>query len=289
MSHTESGVTIAGRETHPPQRHGRFAPTPSGPLHRGSLTIAVASYLSARRDGGRWTLRLDDLDRARCPPEAAPRILGQLEAYGLYWDGQPQRQSVAMAQYERALAQLMTTGAVYACDCSRAERQARAGRLGLSGYDGHCRERGLAPGPGRALRLRIETASACGDPVLRRSDGIFGYALACALDEARLGITEVVRGADLEPETPAQLAVLERLGAPKPAYRHLPVLLGPDGRKLSKQNGAAAIPTGDRERRQTLADALERLGYTLPAGLAETPPEAQLRWARSQPARGWMP
>lgn len=289
MSHTESGVTVAGRKALPARRHGRFAPTPNGPLHLGSLTIAVASYLSAKRDGGRWTLRLDDLDSARCPPDAEPRILAQLEAYALYWDGEPQRQRSALATYDEALARLQATGSVYACDCSRAALRQRRAEGGFTGYDGHCRDKALAPGAGRALRLRLEPPVPGGDPTLLRADGVFGYALACAVDEQRLGITEVVRGADLEAETPAQLAVLQRLGASAPAYRHLPVLLGPDGRKLSKQNGAPAVATGDPDRRLTLAAVLRRLAYAPPADLAEAPPEAQLRWAFEQAPRYWMP
>lgn len=245
---------------HPAYR-GRFAPTPSGPLHLGSLLTALLSYLDARAAGGAWLLRIDDLDGPRCDPAHSERILRQLEAHGLYWDEAPRYQSAHRAEYEEALAELHAAGRVYGCDCTR-RRLKEESATGAWGpvYSGRCRDRGLADDgdEGLALRLRAPVGPArleddwqdvlkgdwqldVGDFVLLRRDGIPGYALACAVDERAMGITHVVRGVDLLAPTLMHWAVLDALGHPRPRSRHGPLLQRADGAKLSKQNHAAPI------------------------------------------------
>lgn len=239
---------------------GRFAPTPSGPLHLGSLLTALASWLDARAARGRWLLRIDDLDRARCPPGAAELILRQLEAHGLYWDESPRWQSAHVEEYQQAHAELERRGCTYACYCTRAllAVESHAGPDGPV-YVGRCRTVGVRPEAAAACsRLRLEpealelvdpiqgtlrrqTTRDIGDFVLRRADGLIGYQLACVLDEAAQGITEVLRGADLIGSSFRQRLLQRELGLTSPGYAHLPVLTGADGRKLSKQNGAAAL------------------------------------------------
>ena len=280
--------------TSPPGYRGRFAPTPSGPLHLGSLLTAVASFVHARHQRGRWLLRIDDLDRERCPPGTVPRILRQLEAHGLQWDENPRMQTEHLDEYEAALQRLHDRGNVYACRCTRAALRTSAAS-GPDGpvYPGTCRALGHAQG---AARMRIGRDSLCfddgwqgrqcrdpereiGDFVVRRADGVIGYQLACAVDERAQRITEVVRGADLLGSTFQQRWVLERLGWPAPAYRHLPILLGPDGRKLSKQNHAA--PIDGRRAASNLMTCLESLGQAPPAELRRAGPARILEWAVS--------
>ncbi len=246
--------------SHPVYR-GRFAPTPSGPLHLGSLLTALLSYLDARAAGGAWLLRIDDLDGPRCDPAHNDRILHQLEAHGLYWDEAPRYQSAHRAEYVEALAELRAAGRVYGCDCTR-RRLKDESTTGAWGpvYSGRCRSRGLADDgdDGLALRLRAPVGAArleddwqgvlrgdwqrdVGDFVLQRRDGIPGYALACAVDERAMGITHVVRGADLLVPTFMHWAVLDALRHARPRSRHGPLLQRADGAKLSKQNHAAPI------------------------------------------------
>ena len=287
-----------------PIYRGRFAPTPSGPLHLGSLVTALASWLDARVVRGRWLLRIDDLDRARCPPGADHQILRQLEAHGLTWDESPRRQSQHRAEYEAALAELAGKGLLYECSCTRAQL-ARSCTDGIDGpvYPGTCRNGASGSGP-RALRLRIaegETAvddalqGHCsrlnsrdiGDFVVRRSDGIFGYHLACAVDEHAQRITDVVRGADLLGSTFCQQLLQQVLGYSPPAYLHLPVLLDRSGRKLSKQNHAPSIDAaraGDN-----LFIALELLGHPPPEALGGAPARELLDWARGYWRRESLP
>lgn len=279
---------------------GRFAPTPSGPLHLGSLLTALASWLCARAAGGDWLLRIDDLDTARCNPTHTARILRQLESHGLHWDEAPRYQSQHIDAYAAALVRLQATGLLYACDCSRA-RLRRTSTAGPDGpvYDGHCRARRL-PFHGHALRMHTGTATenfedgwqgrqrcrlseATGDFVVRRRDGIAGYQLACAVDEQAQRITEVVRGADLLGSTFMQRHVAAALGIGSPRYRHLPVLLGDDGRKLSKQNHARAIDDADAARQ--LHRCLRLLGQTPPSALNGAPVGELLGWAR----QSWRP
>ena len=247
---------------------GRFAPSPTGPLHAGSLVAALASWLDARSHGGRWLVRIEDVDTPRCLPGAAETILSQLAACGLHPDAPPLYQSTRGAAYQAALDKLVTGGQAYPCACSRAdiERQlAASGHVRVRGlelpYPGTCRE-GLLGRPARAWRFRCppgETAwhdrrlgaqrqdvgQAVGDFVLKRADGLWAYQLAVVVDDAAQGITHVVRGEDLADNTPRQLLLQEALGVPHPAYLHAPLVLGQNGEKLSKQNGARALDVGD--------------------------------------------
>lgn len=273
---------------------GRFAPTPSGPLHLGSLLTAVASYLQARKQQGRWLLRIDDLDSPRNVEGAAAQILEQLEAHALHWDETPRYQSQHIAEYRVALQRLRQRGLVYACRCTRTQLAQRS-TAGPDDrvYAGTCRNLQLADEQ-HALRLRIapgpmcfddaahgqvcrELATEVGDFVLLRADGLLAYQLACAVDEDAQGITEVVRGADLLGSTFRQLYVQQQLGLKPAQYRHLPVLVNSKGSKLSKQNHAAAITHAHAKR--NLWQCLDLLGQHPPAGLAQAPPAIQLQWA----------
>lgn len=243
---------------------GRFAPSPTGPLHAGSLVAALASWLDARAHDGTWLVRIEDLDSPREAPGAAQEILATLAAFGLQSDEPVVFQSARSDLYRRALARLQAAGCVYACDCSRSRIAADAARCGLPPgvYPGTCRDRNLPDAVGRALRVRVPEAAieffdrACGryaqrlaqsvgDFVVRRADRLWAYQLAVVVDDAEQGITDVVRGADLLDNTPRQLWLQRLLSLPTPRYLHVPVVTASDGRKLSKQNGAAALDRSD--------------------------------------------
>jgi glutamyl-Q tRNA(Asp) synthetase len=240
---------------------GRFAPSPTGPLHAGSLVAAVASYLDARAHHGAWLLRIEDIDEARALPDAVQSIMQTLQAHGIYWDGKPVWQSRRKALYQAAFERLGLEGAVYACGCSR--REIADSRIGVASdgaavYPGTCRG-GLAPGrAARAWRLRVpdqviafndrwagavqqRLATEVGDFVLRRADGYWAYQLAVVVDDGDCGITDIVRGADLLDSTARQIYLQRLLGLPTPRYMHVPVLVNERGEKLSKQTGAAAL------------------------------------------------
>lgn len=268
---------------------GRFAPSPSGPLHFGSLIAAVGSYLQARAQGGRWLVRIEDLDPPREVPGAADLILRTLDSYGLHWDGEVVYQSRRHPRYQQLLDELGIRGMTYHCDCSRARIQ-EAGGI----YPGHCRSRALS-GAGHAIRLRMDQpvyefddrllgrisvpiALAEGDFILKRRDGLFAYNLAVVIDDADSGITEVVRGADLIEPTVRQIALYRLLGYPEPGWLHLPLALQSDGRKLSKQNHAP--PLSQQHIGQTLWQALAFLGQCPPAELAGASADIQLTWAQ---------
>lgn len=270
---------------------GRFAPTPSGPLHMGSLLTALAAWLDARAAGGAFLLRIDDLDAPRCPPAAADTICRQLEAHGLSWDETPRYQSRHVVEYEAALAAIANQ--TYRCSCTRA-RLAQASLVGLDGpvYDGRCRDHPAAPGRA-ALRVRLgagqvelpglwgpnpsrDVARDIGDVVVRRADGQIAYQLACVIDEAAQGITHVIRGADLLGSSFQQAALRRLTGHPSPRYGHLPVVVDPRGRKLSKQNHAA--PLESARATENLAQCLSWLGLTPPAGAGVN---ELLAWARA--------
>ncbi|HJV93058.1 MAG TPA: tRNA glutamyl-Q(34) synthetase GluQRS, partial [Azonexus sp.] len=240
---------------------GRFAPSPSGPLHFGSLVAAVGSYLDARSQGGEWLLRMEDVDTPRNVPGAADSILATLDAFGFEWDGPVLWQSRRHAAYGEGLARLQAAGLAYGCACSRKEIADSASRPAIDGglaYPGTCRH-GLPAGRSvRAWRLRVGDEEIAftdrlqgrvaqhlerdvGDFVLLRADGLFAYQLAVVVDDAAQGITDVVRGADLLASTPRQIFLQRLLGYPTPSYLHVPVALGRDGEKLSKQTGAPAI------------------------------------------------
>ncbi|MFZ5492696.1 MAG: tRNA glutamyl-Q(34) synthetase GluQRS [Pseudomonadota bacterium] len=282
---------------------GRFAPTPSGELHLGSLLAAVGSYLSARRAGGRWLLRIDDLDPPRVVPGAAAAILRSLEAHGLPWDGEVLWQSRRTDAYRAALDQLRRAGRVYPCACTRRELAAAA-RAGVDGpvYRGTCRA-GLPPGhDARAWRLRVPDADigfhdavqgdVCqnlarevGDFVLQRADGLLAYQLATVVDDAFQGVTEVARGVDLLTSTPRQIHLQHCLGLPQPGYAHLPLLVDRAGLKLGKQTRAA--PLDNTAASANLQAVLSALRLPPPADLHGAPPAELLRWAvaRWDPAR----
>lgn len=274
---------------------GRFAPSPSGPLHFGSLLAALGSYLSVRSRDGRWLLRIEDLDQLRTIPGSEEEILRTLEACGLEWDGPLLRQSERFSAYEEALARLGAQGVLFPCGCSRKEIIASAPHVGEEGpvYPGTCRS-GLPPGhAARALRLRVEgevisfvdalygpcrqdLARDVGDFILKRADGLFGYQLAVVVDDGTSGVTEVVRGADLLASTPRQIYLQRLLGLPTPAYLHLPLALGEDGEKLSKRHLRYALP---REPSRALYGALSFLGQGPPAELCGALPAELLAWA----------
>jgi glutamyl-Q tRNA(Asp) synthetase len=241
---------------------GRFAPSPTGPLHLGSLVAALASWLDARAHGGTWLVRMEDLDVPREAPGAAAAIMAALAAYGLTPDGEVVRQSARQVLYRTAFMHLKDAGLIYPCGCTRREI---ADSLPVSGargretvYPGTCRQ-GLAIGrQARAWRLKVgdarvayidraagamqqDLASETGDFVLLRADGQWAYQLAVVVDDAAQGVTHVVRGADLIGSTARQIYLQQRLGLPQPSYLHVPVVVNPGGEKLSKQSGAQAL------------------------------------------------
>ncbi len=276
---------------------GRFAPSPTGPLHFGSLIAALASCLEARCRGGEWLLRIEDVDTPRNVPGAADAILRTLEAFGFVWDGPLLYQSRRVAAYEAALDVLRGQGLLYPCACSRSEIAAAAVRTAVDGgavYPGTCRN-GLRPGAeARAWRLRVDDAvmvfedrlqgriaqhlaDEVGDFVLRRADGIHAYQLAVVVDDASQGITDIVRGADLLASTPRQLWLQQCLGYPLPGYAHLPVATNPAGEKWSKQTLAPALAAGKAA--AELVRALRFLGQPAPAELAAVPVAEVWDWA----------
>ena len=276
---------------------GRFAPSPTGPLHFGSLVAAVGSYLEAKCHDGLWLVRMEDLDTVREQPGAADAILRTLEACGLRWDGEVMRQSRRGDVYRHALAQLEARGMVYACGCSR--REIADSSLNADGaliYPGTCRN-GLAPGKApRAKRLRVDAAAIefedalqgpirqdlateVGDFVLLRADGIYAYQLAVVVDDAEQKITDVVRGADLLDSTPRQIYLQRLLALPTPRYLHLPAAVNAAGEKLSKQTRAA--PVDESNPVPALSQALEFLGQAPPAQLQRAPLAEVWDWARA--------
>jgi glutamyl-Q tRNA(Asp) synthetase len=279
----------------PVSYRGRFAPSPSGPLHFGSLLTALASYLDARSQGGEWWLRIDDLDPPRIAPGATDAILRALEVYGLAWDGAVQYQSRRGEAYAAALRELQALGAVYACDCTRREiADSNIGRANTAIYPGTCRD-GLAKGRAarawrldtRGARVRIEDRlqgvieqdleSACGDFIVRRADGLFAYQLAAVVDDAALGVTDIVRGADLLDSSLRQAYLRQLLGLEAPRHLHLPVVVNAAGEKLSKQTLAPAL---DLSRPQaTLLQALRLLQNAPPGDLNGASVAELLAWA----------
>lgn len=276
---------------------GRFAPSPTGPLHFGSLVAATGSYLEARSRGGEWLLRMEDVDAPRCSAAAATAILRGLEAFGFEWDGAPVWQSRRGEAYAEALEALKRAGQVFPCACTRRElADSLLAPDGAAIYPGTCRA-GLPAGrEARAWRLRVgdarlgfddaiqgridsDLAGDAGDFVLRRADGLFAYQLAVVVDDAESGVTYVVRGADLLLSTARQIHLQRCLGFPTPAYAHLPVALNAVGEKLSKQTLASPL---DLERPSvTLAAALAFLGQEPPADLAAAGVAGVWSWARA--------
>lgn len=270
---------------------GRFAPSPTGPLHAGSLLTAVGSYIDARANNGQWLVRIEDLDQPRSQPGAETQILEALEAYHLHWDGAVIRQSERTALYQSVLEQLIDQGAAYPCTCSRAELSARNA---LHHYDRHCLKNPLQPGRNQAYRLlaqgsaeftdrlqgrQLSPAGQCGDFVIFRRDGYFAYHLAVVVDDQRQNISQVVRGSDLLEETAKHILLQRTLNYPTPSYLHLPLVLASDGQKLSKQSFARPLPLGEAEKRQQLCSALSRLGQQPPAELQSMEIDEILSWA----------
>jgi glutamyl-Q tRNA(Asp) synthetase len=280
---------------------GRFAPSPSGPLHAGSLVAALASWLDARAHGGRWLVRIEDVDGPRTAPGAEREILRQLHALGLVPDAPPLRQSERSALYESALQRLRGSALAYPCGCTRREIESELAALGQPAqrgaelvYPGTCRD-GLNGKPAHAWRLRCssdvritwhdrrlgeqrqDVAHAVGDFVLQRADGPWAYQLAVVVDDAEQGISDVVRGEDLADNTARQIHLQRLLGLPTPRYLHTPLLRDAHGEKLSKSNGAAALDVSDPL--AALSAAAATLG--LPPSGAATPGDALLRMAQA--------
>ncbi len=296
-----------------PEYVGRFAPSPTGPLHAGSIVAALASWLDARAHRGRWLVRIEDIDTPRVQPGATDAILTTLQQLGLVWDDNPIRQSQRLEAYAEALNTLIRCGLAYPCGCTRSEIAdsqrsvaTRDGGQALRGvehaYRGTCRN-GLAPGrTTRSWRLRLpdqaivqfddrwqgrqqqDVANDVGDFVLKRADGLFAYQLAVVVDDGAQGITDVIRGADLLGSTARQRLLGRALGLADLRYMHVPVVLADDGEKLSKQNGAIAVDA--RQPIEVLDQAFRHLGFgpsaesSLDAWLAD----ATRRWAEFRSA-----
>ena len=268
---------------------GRFAPSPTGPLHMGSLIAALASYLDARANDGLWLVRLEDLDPPREVPGAADRILAQLEEFGLTWDGEIMYQSRRGDAYEEALRRLESKGLVYRCDCPRA----RIREL-CSVYDGHCRDRALPATGQHALRLRTDMTEIVfsdaiqgeqrqwiqrevGDFIIRRKDGLFAYQLAVVIDDAFQRVSHVVRGYDLLESTARQIYLQRCLQLPTPHYAHIPIIVNAAGEKLSKQRFARPVDAAMAP--VLLHEALKFLGLQPPSGQGRAEVATQLAWA----------
>ncbi len=266
---------------------GRFAPSPTGLLHAGSLVAALASWLDARAHQGRWLVRIEDVDTPRCVPGAGEQILNQLARCGLVPDGPVLWQSQRGEIYQQALDQLIAQGLAYPCGCSRKDIEAAqtspTERHHAQVYPGTCRA-GLNGKPARAWRLNVQAVRKArglptvtcwsdrrlgeqaedvekevGDFVLRRADGLWAYQLAVVVDDAAQGITDVVRGEDLADNTARQIVLQQALGLPTPRYMHTPLVLGANGEKLSKQNGAQALDLTDPQ--AALTKAAHTLGH----------------------------
>ena len=274
----------------PPAYRGRFAPSPSGPLHFGSLIAAVGSYLQAKSQQGHWLVRMEDIDSPRMQAGAADSILRTLERYQLLWDGDVWVQSQRLERYQQVLDLLKQRQLTYACNCSRARIQSLP-----QGYDGCCRDKHLTEGtlawrlkaPATATRftdllageVQIQSALATEDYILKRRDGLFAYQLVVVVDDLDQGITEVVRGADLIDLTSRQQALFGLLGSEPPTYLHLPLAVVEPGFKLSKQNHAPAVehwPVSD-----TLTAVLRFLGHPPPPELKGADATELLAWACS--------
>ena len=259
---------------------GRFAPSPTGPLHFGSLVAALGSYLDAKAHRGEWLLRIEDLDPPREMPVAASQIIETLAACGFTWDGEIVHQSARNAAYRNAFEHLRNGGMVYPCACTRREiADSITHQIDVAerapAYPGTCRS-GLPPGKkARAWRIRVPDANVefhdrlrgpvsqnlahdAGDFVLLRADGLWAYQLAVVVDDAFQGVTDVVRGADLLASTPRQIFLQQCLGVPTPRYLHLPVVVNALGEKLSKQTGAQAVETSETQ--SLLREAFAFLG-----------------------------
>lgn len=278
-----------------PKYIGRFAPSPTGPLHFGSLVTATASFLDARSHDGKWLVRMEDLDKPREVAGAATDILDTLESFGFHWDDEVLFQSQRTQFYQNTLEQLQSLNLAYACGCSRKEINARAA-LGIDGpvYPGFCRE-GLAVGKqARTWRLRVDDqpvafedviqgeqsqvlSQQIGDFVIQRADSLFAYQLAVVVDDAIQGVTHIVRGADLLDSTPRQIYLQQRLGYAIPTYAHIPVATNLQGKKLSKQTRAQPVKL--RDSGAVLCRVFRFLGMHPPADLPHVSISELWDWA----------
>lgn len=280
---------------------GRFAPSPTGPLHFGSLVAAIGSFMHSRAKDGRWLVRMEDVDKPREMPGAADSILRTLEYFGLEWDGAVMYQSRRSEAYIQAIEDLRTQGLVYGCSCSRKEI-AELALTGVDGpvYPGTCRPRMARAEADQAWRFIVPEAPVCftdailgrhcfdlvremGDFVVRRADGPFAYQLAVVVDDAEQGVTEVVRGADLLLSTPRQIALQHALGLAVPDYAHLPLALNEQGEKLSKQTLAPSVAHADVS--LLWSQVLRFLGQDLPPELERAPMQEIRQWA----LHNWLP
>lgn len=267
---------------------GRFAPSPSGNLHFGSLVTALGSFLQAKANNGKWLVRIEDIDLPRVQPNAALHILNTLEKYGLLWDDDVVYQSQRLTIYQQFLTDLQQKSVTYFCNCTR-QRIKSLNDI----YDNHCRQKNLSS-ENAAIRffhlnpeqyfidqhwgkLTSDRKHAKEDFILRRKDGLFAYNFVVVIDDYLQNVTEIVRGADLIPVTIKQLALYSQFGWPKPNYLHLPLVLEPSGRKLSKQNHAQSITTDNPV--QVLSQALHFLGQSLPLAWQDATINELLTWA----------
>lgn len=277
-----------------PRYVGRFAPSPSGDLHFGSLIAALGSYLHAHAQSGQWRVRIDDLDPPREVPGSADRILATLERYGLEWDGEIVWQSKRHSAYRAALDWLQQKNASYYCNCTRQ----RVAQLGGS-YDSYCKDRHI-DSKNAAIRLRqthpvysfidqlqgeqrVASSLAEEDFIIHRRDGLFAYNLAVVVDDHFQGVNHIVRGADLIEPTVRQISLYQHFGFAVPGYFHLPLVCHSNGNKLSKQNHAPALPAGDP--RPVLVQALDFLGQSLPENWRDLSLALLLQWAVAH----WLP
>lgn len=269
---------------------GRFAPTPSGSLHFGSLVAAVASYLDARANLGRWLVRIEDLDPPRTAPGSIDAILLCLDTFGLHWDGVPMFQSQRQQAYQEALEQLQQQGLIYTCNCSRAQFQTDPL------YTCRCLTHPPST-PSVARRIALphknitiddviigpqtqHLADDVGDFVVQRKDQLYSYQLAVVVDDAEQNISHVIRGSDLYHQTPRQVWLQTCLSYKQPIYGHLPIITNNQGQKLSKQN--LAQPLDIAQAPTLLSEALERLGQATPCTFRQAPVAEQLSWAVEQ-------
>lgn len=271
---------------------GRFAPSPTGSLHLGSLLAAVGSFVDARHHGGRWLVRMEDLDTARVIPGCADDMLRNLETFGLHWDGAVEYQSTRTQHYRQALEELRARHLTFECSCTRQDRSPRGA------YPGTCRAgprhagptatRFLVPGGRIDFEDRIQGACTfelgqLGDVVVRRRDGVFAYQLAVVVDDALQGVTQVVRGADLLDNTPWQLSLQRALGLPAPGYAHLPLVVEAHGGKLAKSRRSLALQPAAAG--PLLHQVLTLLGQDPPVELKLELPQRLLTWA----SQHWRP
>ncbi|MEZ8039363.1 tRNA glutamyl-Q(34) synthetase GluQRS [Vibrio sp. 1F263] len=271
---------------------GRFAPSPSGPLHFGSLVAALGSYFQAKSHQGQWLVRMEDLDPPREMAGAADLILKTLEAYHLYWDGEVVYQSQRHDLYQAQIDQWVTDNQAYYCQCTRKQIKSLGGF-----YSGHCRDKGLVDSGEQAVRLcmdfpiesfddvrhgtiQIPKALAEEDFIIKRRDGLFAYNLAVVLDDIEQGVTEVVRGADLIEPTGRQISLYKTLKQKNVSYLHLPLATDGLGNKLSKQNHATAIDLDNPK--PTLINAMRFLGFDIPNALFEASMDEVLLWGCQQ-------